>query len=296
MMPALLALAFTAAADPSPRQVIERSKGGRVAYIRALSDVERFAPRLPSKERLFPYIDILDELEAVGRRYDLAGMGLDPVKDLGEILTYNAEKWLRLDRDPPATVASFMKWSATGTRVTAAADAAVLAAEASSPESLLAWSRGCDQALARLKAVKADHSAIQAFAELQGVIARLILARSRDFDPSELTHAIRRISTAPGLSELLAFLEIEAGAARGASDLKRILEWGVLAAQGARGLGPAAPLRLRVEAGAVVLEALSRIFFEGYASDPSLVDTALEVLTSRQRGEFLSRFGSANRL
>ena len=289
---ALLLLAVSSAAEPSPREVLARAKRGRVEFIRAVSDVGRFAPRLASKEALYPYIELLDELAAAGRGYDLETMGVDPVRDLGADLTRAAEKWLRLDRDSPAFVRAFLKWSANDTRITAAGDAGQLAAEASGGKELLAWNAGARAALDALGAMRPERSAVQAFDELQGVTARLLVTRRSELAPGELEGAIRDVASAPGLSELLVFLDVALGQARDTDSRARVLDWALLVASAARKLPAGAPMRLRADADALIADAVERSLYEGDALAPRAVDAALDELTPSRAADLLMRVGA----
>lgn len=285
----LLAPAAAAAADPAPAQVLERAGRGRAEFLRAVGDVERFAPRLPRKEQFYPYVELLDALQAVGRRYDLETLGVDPVKDLGAELTSDGAKWLRLDVDTPAFVAAFLKWSTNDTRATVAGDSALLLTGAETPERLLAWNRGALAALVQLRALRADRAAIEAFEELQGVVVRTLLARRKELTPEQISRAVGQTRSVPGVEELLAFLDQETAAGGDAADRRRTLDWALAVAESARGLGPAAPLRLRASAGAVVLEELERSLFQGDVPDAARVDAVLEALMPSQRAELASQ-------
>lgn len=281
----LLLCGAASAADPSPREALARAAGGRVEFLRAVADVSRFAPRLPSKKRLYPYVLALDELEREGRRHGLASLGADPVKELGEELTRQAGQWLRLDRDPPEYLDAFFKWSANDTRVAAAGDSAMLAVASRGPEELLAWNRGARAALERLEAAKADASARQAFGDLQGVIVREILARRRELPPERLAEAVDGLATPQGLSEVLTFLDLETASAASPEDRRALLDLALRAARAARALGPSAPLRIRAEAGAAVAAAVERALFAGDGLDERLCrSVAAELLPAQAEG------------
>lgn len=258
-----------------------------MSFLRAVAGVDRFAGRLPSKERMFPYVEILDELARIGKGYDFETMGVDPVKDLGASLTNDAAKWVRLDADPPSFLETFLTWATNDTRTTVAGDSALYVAEAATPERLLAWNRGTLAALACLKLLKVDRAVIEAFEELQGVAVREILTRRREFAPALLAQAIKDTRSTPGIEELLALLDQETASAAEPADRARLLEWAVRLSENGRGLGPAAPLRLSAGAGAVVLEALGRALSRGDAPDPTLVAGAWTALTPSQRNELL---------
>lgn len=281
----LLLCAAASAADPSPREALARAGAGRAEFLRAVADVARFAPRLPSKERLYPYMLMLDDLERAGRAYELASLGVDPVKELGAELTRQAGQWLRLDRDSPELLDAFFKWSDNDARVAAAGDSAMLAAAAKSPEELLAWSRGASAALERLKAPRADVPARQAFGDLQGVIVREILARRRELPAARLAEAVDGVSTTQGLSEVLTFLDLETASAPSREDRARLLDLTLRAARQARALGPAAALRLRADAGALAAAAVERALFAGDEIDERVCRAvAAELLPSQAEG------------
>ncbi len=287
MIAALLILlcAPAAAADPTPREVLARAGRGRVEFLRAVSDVGRFAPRLPSKEKLSPYVLLLDDLERAGRRYDLESLGVDPVKDLGAELTHQAAQWLRLDRDAPEYLDAFFKWSTNDTRITAAGDSAMLAASARKPKELLAWNEGALAALERLKDARADIPARQAFGDLQGVIAREMLSRRDELPDDALGEAVDRTVTPQGLSEILSFLDIETAGASTAKDRRALLGLALRAARSARGLGRSAPLRLRADAGALVAGAVERSLFAGDDLDEAACRAvAAELLPAQAEG------------
>lgn len=281
----LLLCAAASAADPSPREALARAGAGRAEFLRAVADVARFAPRLPSKERLYPYVLMLDDLERAGRAYELASLGVDPVKELGAELTRQAGQWLRLDRDSPELLDAFFKWSENDARVAAAGDSAMLAVAAKSPEELLAWSRGASAALERLKAPREDVPARQAFGDLQGVIVREILARRRELPAARLAEAVDGVSTAQGLSEVLTFLDLETASADAPEERRALLDLAVRAASAARALGPSAPLRLRADAGALVAAAVERALVAGDGLNERLCrSAAAELLPSQAEG------------
>lgn len=278
----LLVLCGPAAAQPAPEEVLARAARGRVDFLRAVSEVARFAPRLPSKEKLYPYILMLDALEAAGRRHDVASLAVDPVKDLGAALTHEAAKWLRLDADAPGYLDAFFKYSRNDTRITAAGESALLAAASVRPEELLAWSKGTAAALARLRSARADAPALQAFGDLQGVVTRELIARRETLPRQRLLEAVDAIETAQGLAELFAFIDLETEAASAPADRRRLLDLELRAARAAAKLGPAAPLRLRADAGALVASTLERSLFEGDELPDTLCRDAVAGLTPLQ--------------
>ncbi len=282
---------FARAADPAPAEVLARAERGRVEFLRAVADVGRFAPRLSSKEKLFPYLLMLEGLEKAGRRYDLAGLGTDPVKDLGADLAREAEKWLRLDRDTPESVDAFIRWSANDTRITAAGDAAMLASDSAGPDELLAWNRGTLDALERLKSAKAQAPALQAFGELQGVITREILRRRKEFPAARLAEAVESATTVQGLGEVLAFLDLEAAAAREPAQRRELLGLALLVARGTRGLPPSAPLRLRAEAGALLAALAQRALAAGDELDAPSCRAVAAGLMPSQAEDLLASLG-----
>lgn len=278
----LLLLCVPAAAQPAPTEVLARAARGRVDFIRAVSEVSRFAPRLPSKEKLYPYILMLDELEAVGRRHDVASLAVNPVKELGAVLTHEAGRWLRVDADAPSYLDAFFKYSTNDTRVAAAGESALLAAASTRPEELLAWNRGAIAALARLRSARADAPALQAFGDLQGVVTREIIARRDEFPRERLLEAVDAIATVQGLSELFAFIDLETETASEPADRRRLLELELRAARATAKLGPAAPVRLRADAGALVAVTLERSLFEGDELPDRLCREAVAGLTPTQ--------------
>jgi len=282
---ALLLLCGTAMAQPAPDEVIARAALSRVEFLRAISEVARFAPRLPSKERLYPYVLLLDDLEKTGRAHDVESLAVNPVKDLGAALTRDAGKWLRLDSDDSKYLDAFFKWSNNDTRVTAAGESAILAAASIRPEELLAWNQGALGAIARLKSARTDAPALQAFGDLQGVIAREIIARRTEFTRERLLEAVDGTTTPQGLAELLAFLDLQTEPASKPEDRHLMLELALRVSRGARRLGPSAPLRMRADAGALLATAVERALFEGDELDASVCGSvATELLPTQAQG------------
>lgn len=284
-----LALAAPArAADPTPEQVLARAQEGRVPFLRAIADVARFAPRLPRKELLYPYLVQLDALAAIGRRHGFDGLGMDPVRDLGLDLTSEAEKWIRLDSDAPEVIGAFLKWSSNDVRFTLAGDSALFVAGAETPEALLAWDRGARDALVRLRALKAERAVLQSFEELQGAAVRELLRDRTGATPSQVAQAVAQTRSVPGIQELLADLDLRTEEAGDADARRRLLDWSIALSSNARTLGAAAPARLRADAGAVVLETLTRMLGAGDAVPPEEAAGALAALFPSQRATLLA--------
>lgn len=288
ILPALAALAMAAGAAP-PAQLLARAGRGRAEFLRTVAELERFAPRLPRKEELFPYLELLEPLNRLQRGYGLDRLGLDPVKELGADLTNEAEKWLRLDRDPPGVVESFLKWATLDTRIIAAGDSAILAAEAGSARDLLAWQEGIRFASDVLREAKAQRPALRAFEELQGIVTHALLARRKELSPAELDRAVERALSAPAIEELLLFLDEATAAAQDAQDRARLLGWAVTLGENARRLGPGAPLRLRSDAAQGAVEALSRALVRGDAPDPASLERLLDLLAPAQAEDLAAR-------
>lgn len=279
---ALLLLCASASAQPTPQEFLARAAKSRVDFMRAVSEVERVAAPLPSKARLAPYLLLLDGLEKAGRAHDIASLSVDPVKDLGVVLAREAGKWLRLDTDEARHLDAFFKWSNNDTRVTAAGEAALLAAASVKAEELLVWNRGAAGALARLKDARTDAPAIQAFRELQGVITREILARRAELPRERLLEAVDAAATPQGLTEVLTFLDLETEKGAKPEDRRLVLDLSLRAARGARRLGPAAPLRFRAAAGALLSAGVERSLFEGDELDDAFcADAAAELMPSQ---------------
>ncbi len=285
----LMLLSSPAAAQPTPRDILVQAARGRVDFMRATSEAERFAPRQPSKEKLYPFVLMLDELEREGRRLDVDGLAVDPVKDLGLALTREAGKWLRLDRDDDRFLDAFFKWSNSDTRVAAAEESALLAAASVRAEELLAWNRGALGALARLQAGRPDAPALRAFGDLQGLVARELIARRAELPRERLLEAVESGSTPQGLDEVLAFLDLESETAAKPEARRLVLELSLHAARAARRLGPAAPLRYRAAAGALLAAGVERALFEGDELDDAFcAAAAAELMPAQARALLIS--------
>lgn len=281
----LLLLCGPAAAQPTPREILAQAARGRVDFMRAVSEAERFAPRQPSKEKLYPFVLLLDELEREGRRHDVASLAVDPVKDLGIVLTREASKWLRLDADGEKFLDAFFKWSNNDTRVAAARESALLAAASVRAEELLAWNQGALGALARLKTGRTDAPAIRAFGELQGLVTRELISRRAELPRERLLEAVEATTTPQGLDEVLAFLDLESEKAATPEPRRLVLELSLRAARAARRLGPAAPLRFRAGAGALLAAAVERALYEGDELDDAFcAAAAAELMPSQAKG------------
>ncbi|MBI3504188.1 MAG: hypothetical protein HY059_05055 [Proteobacteria bacterium] len=246
-----------------PEAIVARANAGRVEFLRAASEVAAFAPRLPKREQLFPYLDILDELERAAAGYDFATMGVDPVKELGATLTANAAKWVRLDKDSPQLLRNFFKWSLNDARSAVAGESPSYLTGAETPEELLAWNRGTRLSLALLKEAKADRSVRAAYEDLQGIVIRSMLARGRSLSDKELDEALRGADSAGALREVILFLETRTAAPTDPGYRMQLARWALAAGAAARSLSPAAPLSLEADAGEALLLVLGRSLHEG---------------------------------
>ncbi|NBV50505.1 hypothetical protein EBR78_04695, partial [bacterium] len=71
----------------SPQALLEKAKIGRPEFLVVVQDIERFAPTFPAKEQLFPYIQILNELEKIAVSHGVDEISNQVVKKLGWVLT-----------------------------------------------------------------------------------------------------------------------------------------------------------------------------------------------------------------
>jgi hypothetical protein len=259
---------------PTPAEVLAAAGSSRSELIRTLSEVERFAPSLPAAEDLYPYIELLDELEALRIRFELDTFGANPVRHMAQVVTREALKWVRFDRETPEFLDVYLRWAPDDTRQSAVSTQSYYLAEATEAAGLLHWNEVAGRAIEVLQNERAQPYVITSYQDLQGIVIGRLL-RLQELDEATALTVISSCHSTQGLFEIVQVLEQQAYAETDGDVLRSTIARGLAAQAAVKALTTPTPSYLATAPSQVLLEALQKLLFAGDAADvataPALV-------------------------
>jgi hypothetical protein len=101
---------------PSPEAIIERARVSRSEMSDVVFELRASVPDMP-KEKLGPYLKILDELLIIQVELKFSSLDIDMITDLADKMTVAIEPQLTIAEDPDWLLIEFARWSTDQTRM-----------------------------------------------------------------------------------------------------------------------------------------------------------------------------------
>jgi len=284
---------------PDPAKVLEQAEVDLAALLKVTSDLKRFIPKMRSKEEIFPYVKILPELERVTAKYDTASFGMDPVKDLGRLLTGDAVRWVELDNDPQEIVEIFLRRASNDTRYTMASAQVKRLNPLDGKERLLVWHANVDRALRFLQTLQAEIppsdpdateripsvAVMQKMEELQGRTVRMLLPHAKELPPEQVAAFFPTIRGETALEEVFDYLYTRSLEAETTEEINNLMSWILQVGKTAREQGEKLRYEVRVYPGRIILTLLANKLGRGEVLRAEEITPFMDLLVSSQLGE-----------
>lgn len=269
-------------AVPTPAEIIEGVKKGRLEFIKITHDLQSKIPQIPTKEELYPLIMALPELKKISNELDFAGYGADPVLPLALIMTKNAVKWIRFDSDSKEFLTTFFLWSDDQTRFSSAHLQTDFVKRASTKESLLKWTEGSSFALRAIRELKGEAWVSEQFEELQAQVVMAILKANKEFEMTELAHVFSQVDGQMALAQVFNFVQQQIVAEKNIHPLKAQLHWLELLATNVSTNYEKFSLQIKLYPGQLMVEVLGKLLVAGESPKLDELKPILDVLLPTQ--------------
>ncbi len=290
LIPVVMAFFLAVAArglekPPTAEEMLARARLNRVEYLGAILDVQRFVRTMGRPEEVYSYLLALDELDTLGKKFDVEALGGSPLHELSVALTQAAIKFIRLDSDSPEAVSAFLKWAEDGTRHAAVHEQTRHLNPISDKSALFVWHAAIRRSLTQLAALKAAAFVTDAFDELQGdVVKKLLLLRTR-LTPEEKHKLVADMTSISGLQEVLDFIREEAATSKEPALLKESLGWTLTLNANLRKLNRMIPIYLRSTPGQILSDVLAAILVLGETPPIAQISAILDNMSPSQTFE-----------
>lgn len=241
----------------APAQILSESRADLAGLMRATSGLKRFIPKMRSKEEIYPYLQMLPELEKIAANYDTATLGVDPARELSLLLTRDAVRWIELDRDSAEIVAIFLARAENNTRYTMASQQVKRLNPVDDKDKLLVWHQAIDRALKQVMAIPAEVDVIEKFEELQGKTVAKLLPHAKAMTPEQITTLFSNLRGETALEEVLDYLYDRALEADSKEESDRIVAWALELGKTVRAQGGKLRSEMKVYPGRILLQLLA---------------------------------------
>lgn len=265
-----------------PDQILERAKKGRSEFVEAIGEVQRFAPGLSSKEALFPYIGILDELKKIEDTNGVNSLGENLVQSLGYVLTRNGIKWLRLDQDPPEFIKLYFRWSENSTRYQVAGVHIKLLVLVADKDNLIHWFGRAEQAVAVVQELKSEAYVIEAFEQLQANSLQRLMKIRNELKPEEILSLLEKTKSFLCIQSVISFLNEEGLKTNNPEELETYLRWSAILGKNLQAINQVVPFYVLAAPGQLIVTIVSKFLALNRPFDPALIPSILGVLLPSQ--------------
>ncbi len=102
---------------PPPEEIVSRARVSRSEMSDVVFELRAAIPDLKTKERIGPYLKILDELRVIQVELKFSSMDTDMISDLADRMTMFVEPQLDISEDPDWLLVEFSRWSQDLTRM-----------------------------------------------------------------------------------------------------------------------------------------------------------------------------------
>lgn len=265
------------AISPSPEELIQESSRGRLEMIKAVSDLSSRIPTIPTKEELFPYLLILDELSALEVEYELESMGQSVVKIFGYAVTNAATKWLRLDSDRTEYIEAFMRYADNNVRNNLAEQQDQYLINNPPLDVTINWIDKSAWAISLANAVQADFFVVLAFEDFQATVVKRAFKDISNFSDENIELIISKVSAIAALNEVNAYMHSIAADADSVPKVLRSLRFACIFDKSIKS-NPRAPVSLQNASASSINDALQRLINLRGAVPEAEVNAAVQIL------------------
>ncbi len=265
------------AVSPSPEELLSESRRGRVEMIKAVSDFTAIVPTIPTKEELFPYLVILDDLSLLETDYGLESMGQSVVKILGFAVTNASTKWLRLDSDKVEYVEAFMKYADNNVRNNFAEQQDQYLINDPPLEVTLNWIDKSAWAIALANAVRADFFVVLSFEDFQASVVKRAFRDISRLTDENIELIISKVSAIAALNEVDAYMNSLAAQADSVPKVLRSLRFACIFDKSIKS-NPRSSVTLQNAAANSINDALQRLINLRGAVPEDEINKAIQIL------------------
>ena len=269
-------------AVPSPAEVIDVAKKGRLEFIKITNDLQSTIPQIATKEELYPLILALPELKKISGDLDFASFGADPVLPLAGVMTRNAVKWIRFDSDPHDFLTTFFFWSDDQTRFSSAHLQTDFVKRAGTKEALLKWSDGSAFALRAVRETQCEGWVKEQFEELQAQVVMAILKESKQFALDELGTAFSQLDGQMALSQVFSFIQQEVVRAKEVEAYQAQLSWLEKLSANVKKNYETYSLQTKLYPGQLMVDVLGKLLTAGESAKVEELQPILEIMLPTQ--------------
>lgn len=266
----------------SPQVLLEKAKKGRAEFLLVVQDIERLSPTLPAKEQLFPYINILNELEEIALGHGVDEISNQIVKKLGWVLTRQGIKWLRLDQEPTEFITQFFSWSENSTRYQIAGQHLKLLVLVSDKNGLLLWYQRAYFSLETIMALKSEAYVIEAFEQLQANCVQRLIKIKNEIAPDEMIGILKSVRSLIAIQSIIGFLNEEVLKANNHEELETCLRWGAILSENFKRLNQTIPFNVLTAPGYLIITIVSKILTQEKVFEVELVAPLVSSLMPSQ--------------
>lgn len=267
----------SSAASPTPEELVAESRRGRVEMIKVVSDLTSRVPNIPTKEELFPYLLVMDELSALESDYGLESLGQSVVKIFGYAVTNASTKWLRLDTDKTEYIEAFMKYADNNIRNNFAEQQDQYLINDPPLDVTLNWIEKSAWAIALAGAVRADFFVVLSFEDFQAAVVKRAFRDISRLTDENIELVISKVSAIAALNEVDAYMHLIAAEADSVAKVLRSLRFACIFDKSVK-LNPRAPVSLQNAAANSVNDALQRLINLRGAVPEVEVNNAVQIL------------------
>jgi len=266
----------------SPQALLEKAKIGRPEFLVVVQDIERFAPTFPAKEQLFPYIQILNELEKIAVSHGVDEISNQVVKKLGWVLTRQGIKWLRLDQEPTEFISHFFSWSENSTRYQIAGQHLKLLVLVTDREGLLHWYERTCFSLAAIIDLKSEAYVVEAFEQLQASSVQRLIKIKNEISSDQMLGIMKSVRSMTAIQAIVGFLSEEVLRATQHTELETFLQWGIVLSTNLKTLNQTIPFNVLTAPGYLIITIVSKILTQENVFDIALAKELIPALLSSQ--------------
>lgn len=265
------------AISPSPEELVTESSRGRLEMIKAVSDLTAKIPSVPTKDELFPYLLILDELSALETSYGLESMGQSVVKIFGFAVTNASTKWMRIDTDRSDYIEAFMRYADNNVRNNLAEQQDQYLINDPPLSVTLNWIEKSAWAISLANAARADFFVVLSFEDFQATVVKRAFKDISNLSDENIELIISKVSAIAALNEVDAYMHSIAAAADTVPKVLRSLRFACIFDKSIKA-NPRAPVSLQNAAASSINDALQRLINLRGAVPESEVKDAVQIL------------------
>lgn len=265
-----------------PDQIVAKAKKGRAEFVEAIGEVERIAPSLSSKDMFFPYIEILDQLKAIGETNGVNELGEDLVKALGNVLTRNGIKWIRIDQDSVDFIKLFFRWSENSTRYQVAGLHIKLMVLVADKANLIHWFQRASMALELVLELKSEAYVLEAFEQLQANCLQRLMKIRNELKPEEIIELLKQTKSLLSIQSVLSFLNEEGLKTSDPEALETYLGWTAILGENLQAINQVVPYYILSAPGQLIITIVTKFLTLNRPFNLQIIPSILRTLLPSQ--------------